>query len=106
MSAASRNSSSKQTELDQRADSLEAEADQLDSVLNQHDDGWMNEEEVLEYGRKANRAYDELVDFEEGILDGNVDLSRADTAKSRYDEVTDTAARDYGIEIPEPEKMD
>lgn len=106
MSAASRTSSSQQTELDQRADTLEAEANQLDSVLDQHDDGWMNEDEVLEYGRKANRAYDELVDFEEGILDGNLDLGRADTAKSRYDEVTSTAAMDYDIDIPEPEKMD
>ncbi len=103
MSTSSRNPDPAQQSLEQRAKALEREVEQLESVLDQHEEGWMEENEVLEYGRKANRAYDDLAQFEEGVLEPGVDYSEAEAAKSFYDEVTSTAAAEYDIDIPDPE---
>jgi sugar-specific transcriptional regulator TrmB len=62
------NYDSPQEALDDRAEDLNEEVARLDSALNQYEEGWRDEEGVLEIGEEANAAYDALDEVETAVL--------------------------------------
>lgn len=62
------NYDSPQEALDDRAEDLDEEVARLGSGLNQYEEGWRDEEGVIEIGEEANAAYDALDEVETAVL--------------------------------------
>jgi len=58
-----------QDALDEKATELYTNAERLDSALDQYDEGWRTEQEVLEVAEDANQAYNELDEIEDELLE-------------------------------------
>jgi len=138
-----------QDALDEKATELYTNAERLDSVLDQYDEGWRTEQEVLEVAEDANQAYNELDEIEDELLEteyspeksvediaqslqelgydslndyiegrepltassntgenslvdteDDIDWTCANQAHDRYNQVTDRAREEYGINVP------
>lgn len=65
-----------QEALNERAEKLDTEVSRLTSALEQYENGWRDEEGVLDIGDDAREAYDQLHEVETAVLESVYDTGQ------------------------------